>query len=56
MRITVDIKGDKRTPGVWDKPCIADTDCPFIKRIKITPIVEVVVMMDSMRCLLMLKD
>ena len=31
---TVDIKGDKRTPGVWDKPCISDTDCPFYKKNK----------------------
>lgn len=34
---TVDIKGDKRTPGVWDKPCIADTDCPFYKKNKNYP-------------------
>jgi len=31
---TVDIKGDKRTPGVWDKPCISDTECPFYKKNK----------------------
>ena len=37
------ISYDKETDtvGVWDKPCVYDEECPFIKKIKIIQIQEV---------------
>lgn len=27
-----DINGSQKVPGVWDKPCLEDTECPFYKK------------------------
>lgn len=34
---SVNLKGEPRTPGVWDKPCLKHEECPFYKKNKNYP-------------------